>query len=432
MTTPPDPFVEICMLSHANWDDTERALRSAWRLGLHVHLGVTVDEICPFKNSNLTTYSCPWTDDFAAARNSLLDQITSESPYFLWIDSDEELICCPAELPIGTNDPFLRVKVSIQTGLTSCNRECMHRNDPGIRWSGAVHERLGFVSGEIFPMPDIISGMAIIHHGYEDRGREVTKLSRNAVIADAAINEGRADAGATASIARERTALGQATAFDWLAHYKAMEALALSRGRPLDMCWEAASALSFCGYTRPAERLTEENPLNVPMQLALLTTHYARTGGVDPVRLAFVLTCLQRILWDDRFAFETSLINSTQEELVDYITQQAATLGWDKTVISSDGWNAAMANDMLFVQSDDILLETFEDDTLLLSPVTNRVVSLNASGKVFWDALANCASVEACASLLTEASDVAASPEAFAHIEGFFQNLLESGMIREA
>jgi hypothetical protein len=426
-----DPYLEVCILSHGNWDETDRALKSAWRFGLHVHLGVTVDVVCPFSSSLLSVYSSPWTDNFAAVRNSLLDQISSEIPYFLWLDSDEEILCCPSELPLIANGLLLRVSLSTQSGLTSCKRKAMHRNDPDIRWIGAIHERLERVSDAPVPTSIVVPGLAIVHHGYEDREREVAKLSRNAVIADVAIDTGSHYPGATASIARERTALGQATAFDWLESYKKTEALARAQGLALDMCWEAASALAFCGYTRPAEQLAAENPLNLPLQISLLTAHFAREGFPEPDRLEFLLTCLRRILWDDRFPFDSTLINTTRERLVDHIAEKADGLGWGKAETSEDNWKATMTKHTLFIQTKDILLETFEDDTLLLSPETNRVVSLNASGKVFWDALASSASVEDCAAMLAEATDAVVTPEALSHIGSFFQNLLESGMIRE-
>ena len=91
-----------------------------------------------------------------------------------------------------------------------------------------------------------------------------------------------------------------------------------------------------------------------------------------------------------------------------------------------------MASKTIFTQCSDVVLETFEDDTLLLSQETHRVISLNATGKIFWDALAAGASVEDCADMLAEASGTLLSTEALTQIEIFFQELLESGMIREA
>ena len=91
-----------------------------------------------------------------------------------------------------------------------------------------------------------------------------------------------------------------------------------------------------------------------------------------------------------------------------------------------------MASKTIFTQCSDVVLETFEDDTLLLSPETHRVVSLNATGKIFWDALAAGVSVEDCGDMMAEASGNLLSTEASAQIEKFFQELLDSGMIREA
>lgn len=430
MTEPSPAFFDICMLSHANWEDTERALRSAWRHGVHVHLGITVDADCPFSHPLLTVYACPWPGQFAAARNVLWDQVTSDAPYIMWLDSDEELICRPASLPVGAGGMFMRVRISNQVGVTGCDRESMHRNDPDVRWVGAVHERLGLVSGGPQPPRMVVPGIGILHHGYEDRDYEVRKLTRNALIAQKAIDAGSVDPGDSASIARERTALGHATAFDWLANYHQNAAWSQARGASLDNCWEAASALAFCGYTRPAEELVAMNPLNMPMQLTLLIVHYARTGQIERDRFAVVLASLQRNLWDTRFVFDAILINMSDTALEAHIAAKAQELDW--SLIESTERGTAMAPETVYQQSDDILLETFEDDTLLLSSVTNRVVSLNAAGTVFWDALAQGSSVVECAALIAEATETPVTPEALTQIEGFFQNLLDSGMIREA
>ena len=42
-------LVDACFLSHGNWDETERAVRSVLGFGLTAHLGVTVDDTRPLR-----------------------------------------------------------------------------------------------------------------------------------------------------------------------------------------------------------------------------------------------------------------------------------------------------------------------------------------------------------------------------------------------
>lgn len=420
------------MLSHGNWDETWRALNSAWNCKLHVHLGITVDAECPFDHPLLSLYNCTWVDDFSEVRNTLLKQVKSHTSYFLWIDSDEEVICCPQSPPNHTEQKIFAARISTQAGLTASWRNCIHKNTPDIRWRGAIHERLVAFADEDHQEQKLFPGIAVVHHGYEDREFEVTKLTRNSIIAKASIADGDQHPGATASIARENAALGRATAFDWLATYRAALAYAENEGGSKKLIYEPAAALAYCGYTRLAEQTAAENPLNIPLQLSLLTANYAKTGTHDQARFSSVLTCLQRTLWDDCFAFEAKLIGASHEDLENFIENQADNLGWDQTQSAIAGASDTMNRAAIYRQCPDILFETFEDDVLLLSQLTNRVVSLNASGSVFWDALQSGTSVEECAEMIAEATETAVTQEVLSQVEGFFNNLVENGMIQEA
>ena len=432
MTPSSEPFFDVCMLSHGNWPDTARALESAWRLGLHVHLGLTAVGPCPFFNPLMSIHCIVWRDDFAAARNDLLDRIKSERPYLLWIDSDEEILCYPSAAPADHDALLFDVKLSGKKGLTAGRRASLHRNVPAIRWIGAIHERLALASGNPLPRVMTLHGLAVLHHGYQDDTEVLVKLSRNAAIADTAIKKGSDYPGATVSIVRKQAAHGRATAQDWITVYKSTEAFGRRHGYPPDVCWEAAAGLACCGYTKPAEHLSAQNPLILPLQLSLLVSGYAQTGEIEQARFNLLFSCLERSLWDDRFPFDTLLLSSTRQELADYIVREANGLSWRKETGRDKKRSAPVASKTVFTQCSDVVLETFEDDTLLLSPETHRVVSLNATGKIFWDALAAGVSVEDCGDMMAEASGNLLSTEALAQIEKFFHELLDSGMIREA
>lgn len=430
MTSTSTLLFDVCILSHGNWTETERALKSAWRLGLHVHLGLTVEEECPFSSPLLNVYRVDWSADFAAARNVLLDQVNSERPYLLWIDSDDEILCCPSEAPKDQTTLIFDIKKIEYAGFTAGRRTTVHRNDPSIRWTGSIHERLALVSGAPIPPIGHFSGLAVLHHGYEEEDVAMAKLLRNAMISADALAGGCDYPGALVSMARLRAAQGDATAFDWLSVYKSTEAYARKHGYPLDQCWEAAAALAYCGFARPAERHSARNPLNLPLQLSLLISHRARTGILDELRFDFVLLCLQRILWDDRFPFDRNLVCATRQQFANYIDAEVERLGWHGYRNSPGCRNVPMTISKIFIQCKDIMAESFEDDTLLLTPLTNRVVSLNATAKIFWDAMEAGVSVEDCVEMLREARGEPLEDDAIASIQAFFQELLDAGLIR--
>jgi hypothetical protein len=282
------------------------------------------------------------------------------------------------------------------------------------------------------PPLTFLHGLAVLHHGYEDDGMIMAKLLRNAAIATNSLAAGTDYPGSVLSLARLRAAQGLATAHDWLKVYKVTLSFARAHGYSLDGCWEAAAALAYCGYSRPAARLSARNPLNLPLQLCLLISHRARTGHIDEERFAFILTCLQRTLWDDRFPFNCNLVRATREQFTEHVNREADALGWRTRLEYNENRNAPMHCNKIFIQCEDILAETFEDDTLLLSPVTNRVVSLNATGKVLWDAMEFGFSVNECLELLEEARGGQLLTDEVSGTKAFFQELLDAGLICEA
>lgn len=85
----------------------------------------------------------PWTDDFAAARNRGLDEVSAE--WVLYIDADERLDT-PADRPVAQ---FIAaeaigafVRFQPKTGYT-CYRELrLFRRDPRVRFCGVIHETM--------------------------------------------------------------------------------------------------------------------------------------------------------------------------------------------------------------------------------------------------------------------------------------------------
>ncbi len=144
--------VSLCMIVRDEEDVLGRCLESVYDL---------VDEIIVVDTGSRDNtkaiagrytdciHDFPWIDDFAAARNAAFDYATCR--YCLWLDADDVLLDPDRE-------EFRRLKETLdpevdmvmmpyhegfdpQGNLTfSYYRERLIKNDPALRWKGAVHE----------------------------------------------------------------------------------------------------------------------------------------------------------------------------------------------------------------------------------------------------------------------------------------------------
>jgi len=84
----------------------------------------------------------PWTGDFSAARNRALD--LSSGDWILYIDADERVRPIDADVltPIFANPRNIAATVRFhpRTGFTAYPEYRLYRNDPRIRFEGAIHE----------------------------------------------------------------------------------------------------------------------------------------------------------------------------------------------------------------------------------------------------------------------------------------------------
>src|SRR5271154_254757 len=114
----------------------------------------------------------PWRNDFAAARNAALAEARGQ--WILYIDADERLAPADkAEARAALDHPGLiaaRPWFRIKTGYTLCREFRLFRNDPRIRFRGAIHEkvsidilRLSKESGLEVGEPDLL----LEHIGYD-------------------------------------------------------------------------------------------------------------------------------------------------------------------------------------------------------------------------------------------------------------------------
>ncbi len=115
----------------------------------------------------------PWTDDFAGARNAGLDAARGE--WILYIDADERLRGAgPAARTLlqTTDAAACTVLFHQRPGWTAYREHRLFRNDPRIRFEGAIHETIR-PSLDALGDPIEHSDAVIDHFGYEgDRTRK--------------------------------------------------------------------------------------------------------------------------------------------------------------------------------------------------------------------------------------------------------------------
>lgn len=132
-------------------------------------------------------FDFPWINDFAAARNAVLDRCTGV--WFMWMDADEWLDTDWSDLKeflnqvenwnqYGLVDMKIRSYVSedIIQGDYSDFRTCrMFRRDLGLRFEGAIHEHL---VGKVYSPSYQLQQTFLHHDGYVGFGGEKGKAKR--------------------------------------------------------------------------------------------------------------------------------------------------------------------------------------------------------------------------------------------------------------
>ena len=134
------PPVTVCMLSNGNQEETARAVRSARRFGLPVHIGLSDGNLDLDTFADVHIHHIPWENDFAKARNLLLDRV--EGQFVLRLDSDEVLFTFP-EMNFGSlNEDVFGIYLQESQLWTPRLQFRLHRNTPDVQWASRVHERL--------------------------------------------------------------------------------------------------------------------------------------------------------------------------------------------------------------------------------------------------------------------------------------------------
>jgi glycosyltransferase involved in cell wall biosynthesis len=124
----------------------------------------------------------PWRDDFAAARNAALDRCRTD--WILYIDADERLAPVGRReveaLLAGAREVAFRLLLRPVIGSTPYREYRLWRNDPRIRFSGAMHEKVVpaiHAVGAMDRRPISPCDLLLEHIGYE--GDQTRKHRRN-------------------------------------------------------------------------------------------------------------------------------------------------------------------------------------------------------------------------------------------------------------
>lgn len=313
----------VCILGGGDWRETDRAIASARRFGLTVVVGDTAGKKHSAPMPDARHYAIAWRDDFAAARNELAAQVAGDDlagDYFLWLDSDEEIIEFP-ESGLEFDGPCLSVRIIDRADLMSRPILRLQRRRPLDQWKHAIHETLPTGDRE----PSIVDAIVIRHHGYDDPDRVAAKLRRNQRIVLREIAAGR-DYFALV-LEQARAATGAAELMAWLRAFRYPG----SANGGYDPRHEPAAALCRFDYRKPALKLLRGNPRILDLQLAVLASEYRTEGTVDEARLAVILDLIAAGGGDRRYVFSRKLEGADRAGVLAWLAAEDARHGGAQT-----------------------------------------------------------------------------------------------------
>ncbi len=173
--------ISLCMIAKNEVEHLSRCLESVKNLVeeiIIVDTGSTDNTVEIAKAYGAKTFHRPWTGNFSEARNFALKHATGD--WILFLDADEELKKEDINLVKEAikDDEVDGIRCIIHstskstTALTKSYFPRLYRNNRGIYYEGAIHER-PIIAGKT-----IVSNIRIIHHGYAlDKNKMAAKLS---------------------------------------------------------------------------------------------------------------------------------------------------------------------------------------------------------------------------------------------------------------
>jgi hypothetical protein len=417
----PNNQVAVCILAKNYNTSAKRAICSAQKFGLHIYLGLTHDpiETCTLQGISITQIS--WKDDFSHVRNQLLDRVTHN--FVLWIDSDEELFSFPKLNWEHFEENIFYIRTQFNSQFTPRVHVRMHKNSPNIRWQDRIHERLTVMNGEPY-QSRFLSSLILRHDGYEDENIVLGKHARNLNIAQKGL-ETLPTYAELLTQARTETAYSMPNFMHWLNCYKTALVASDLRTQPSYFGFEAAFLMCIAGYSQPAEKLLEANPLNIYLQLAVLANKLKYSNYLDELKLTFVETCLQNGLYDVYENFPCELLGANKNKLLNYL--QCWINEWENTTMD----NPVFMENSRYMRCKSVDEQPFDEDLLLMNQLTRKVVVLNAASTVLWRLLEAPTSSEDLTSILNEALPNEWIDNKKASVNKLLVELFNAGLIQQ-
>ncbi|OLP15523.1 hypothetical protein BST81_25820 [Leptolyngbya sp. 'hensonii'] len=124
-----------------------------------------------------------WCDDFAAARNFAIDQVSGD--WILTLDADEELVVDWADwrsqvAPEAETMAYWLQLTDVNQPITPLSTMRLFRHTPALRYAGRYHESLRYQDSFVgSARTRELTGLQILHYGYEERLLDQKTLQRD-------------------------------------------------------------------------------------------------------------------------------------------------------------------------------------------------------------------------------------------------------------
>lgn len=290
----------IIGLAGESTDDTERTTRDY--AALVNEAGVR----------SVTVLVIPWTDDFSAARNEVLDAVAKDATHFMWVDSDDLLVDGPLLRAEADRNPANCLYVPYdyeqdEYGNVTCQqlRERIVRDPHLWRWEGRVHENL------------ILDRTVEVHIAQSPVGRVVHNPKRNRDKGERNLRLLYRELQATEPTPKSRTLI-------YLARENA------THGRPQEAILHAERYLR--GGVKEGESADEAAQLQ-----HLVATMYRDIGDLDRAAIADLAAISLQPSWPDAYfgLARTAYMRHAWDEVIEW-TKAGATKNEPVTGLITD------------------------------------------------------------------------------------------------
>ena len=194
------PHISVCLIAKDEERFLPQCLRSVRDVASQI---IVVDTGSSDRTAEIAremgaeVYSCPWNDDFSAARNAALEHATGD--WILIIDADEELQS--GQIELLNREIQVSAVMGYRLPIIDRGREeggCSYvprlfRNAPGLFFVGRIHEQ-AFSSIQVrcqqWGLKHQLGKTTLLHHGYTSEVMTTrNKIERNLRLLERAIEE---------------------------------------------------------------------------------------------------------------------------------------------------------------------------------------------------------------------------------------------------